>query len=207
MKKTTASESNLAVCNYALGYADRLVAPHLRRNQPTEERYWDDFRRGLSDAERRRPFDPPGTQANDARRGGERIGAPWRTTGRTVANNREGDGKVWTCGWAQYGRLGLSDAESAAAGGGLLYGKYLAVPKQVGGISGVAAIGGGQTHSVAVRGDGTVWAWGHNTCGQLCGGTSTSLPDTVYTPAQIEFGQWARRCSNLMATASIRGRP
>ena len=155
MKKTTASESNLAVCNYALGYADRLVAPHLRRNQPTEERYWDDFRRGLSDAERRRPFDPPGTQANDARRGGERIGAPWRTTGRTVANNREGDGKVWTCGWAQYGRLGLSDAESAAAGGGLLYGKYLAVPKQVGGISGVAAIGGGRPQR-RCRGDGTV---------------------------------------------------
>ena len=154
MKKTTASESNLAVCNYALGYADRLVAPHLRRNQPTEERYWDDFRRGLSDAERRRPFDPPGTQANDARRGGERIGAPWRTTGRTVANNREGDGKVWTCGWAQYGRLGLSDAESAAAGGGLLYGKYLAVPKQVGGISGVAAIGGGRPQR-RCRGDGT----------------------------------------------------
>jgi len=38
-------------------------------------------------------------------------------------------------------------------------------------------------------GDGTVWAWGHNTYDQLSGGISTSLPDTVYTPAQIEFGQ------------------
>lgn len=73
-----------------------------------------------------------------------------------VADNREGDGTLWTCGWAQDGRLGLSDEELAAAGGDLLYGKHLAVPKRVGGISGVAAIGGGRTHSVAVRGDGTV---------------------------------------------------
>ena len=97
----------------------------------------------------------------------------------------KGDGTLWTCGWAQAGRLGLSDAELAAAGGDLLYGKT--VPKQVG-LTDDAAIGGGQTHCVAVQGDGTVWAWGHNTCGQLCGGTSTSLPGTVYTLAQIEFG-------------------
>jgi alpha-tubulin suppressor-like RCC1 family protein len=62
------------------------------------------------------------------------------------------------------------------------------VPKQVG-LADIAAIGGGQTHSVAVQGDGTVWALGHNTCDQLSGGTSASLRDTVYTPAQIDFGQ------------------
>jgi hypothetical protein len=71
MKKTTASESNLAVCNCALGYADGLVAAHRRRNEPTEGRFREPFRRGLSDAERRRPFDPPGTQTNDAQRDGE----------------------------------------------------------------------------------------------------------------------------------------
>ncbi len=37
--------------------------------------------------------------------------------------------------------------------------------------------------------DGTVWAWGYNTCGQLSGGTSTGLPDTVATPVQIDFGE------------------
>ena len=42
-----------------------------------------------------------------------------------------GDGALWTCGWAQDGRLGLSDAELAAAGGDLLYGKYLTVRKRV----------------------------------------------------------------------------
>lgn len=72
MEKATGSESDLAVYNYALGYADGVVAPHIRRNQPTEGRFREPFRRGLSDAERRRrPFDPPGTQANDAQGGGE----------------------------------------------------------------------------------------------------------------------------------------
>jgi alpha-tubulin suppressor-like RCC1 family protein len=61
------------------------------------------------------------------------------------------------------------------------------VPKQVG-LAEVAAIGGGQTHSVAVQGDGTVWAWGNNGYGQLSGGTPTSLPQSVPTPAQIDLG-------------------
>jgi len=99
----------------------------------------------------------------------------------------KGDGMLWTCGWAQDGRLGLSDEELSTAEGDLLHGKYLTVPKV--GLTDLAAIGGGQTHSVAVKGDGTVWAWGHNAYGQLCGGTSTSLPGTVHTSAQIEFGQ------------------
>jgi len=98
------------------------------------------------------------------------------------------DGTLWTCGWARNGRLGLSDDVLAAAGNDLLYGKYLTVPKQVG-LADVAAIGGGQTHSVAVQGDGTVWAWGYNTYEQLSGGTSTSLPDAVATPVQIDFGE------------------
>ncbi len=98
----------------------------------------------------------------------------------------KGDGTLWACRWAQAGRLGLSDAELAAAGGDLLYGKT--VPKQVG-LADDATIGGGQTHCVAVQGEGTVRAWGRNAYEQLCGGTSASLPNTVYTPAQIDFGQ------------------
>ncbi len=50
------------------------------------------------------------------------------------------DGTLWICGWADDGRLGLSDDGLAAAGDDLLYGKYLTVPKQVG-LTDVAAIG------------------------------------------------------------------
>jgi len=100
----------------------------------------------------------------------------------------KGDRTLRTCGWAQDGRLGLSDEELAAVGSDLLYGKYLTVPKQVG-LAGVAIIGGGQIHSVAVLTDGTIWAWGGNGYGQLSNGTRTSLPESVPTPAQIDIGQ------------------
>ena len=50
-------------------------------------------------------------------------------------------------------------------------------PVQVVGLSGVIDIAAGETHSMAVRNDGTVWSWGTNAYGQLGDGTtSPSLP-------------------------------
>jgi alpha-tubulin suppressor-like RCC1 family protein len=55
-------------------------------------------------------------------------------------------------------------------------------PVQVHGLSGVtAAIAGGEDHSVALRSDGTVWAWGGNLYGQLGDGTTTNSS----TPVQV----------------------
>jgi alpha-tubulin suppressor-like RCC1 family protein len=47
--------------------------------------------------------------------------------------------------------------------------------------SGVAAIAAGTSHSLALKSDGTVWAWGNNTYGQLGDGTNT----TRATPVQV----------------------
>ena len=44
---------------------------------------------------------------------------------------------------------------------------------QVSGLAGVVAIAGGYHHSLAVRNDGTVWAWGDNYYGELGDGTTT----------------------------------
>jgi len=41
------------------------------------------------------------------------------------------------------------------------------------------AIAAGANHTVALRGDGTVWAWGSNACGQLGDGTTTQRPAAV----------------------------
>ncbi|MGZ4033504.1 MAG: RCC1 domain-containing protein, partial [Bacteroidia bacterium] len=41
-------------------------------------------------------------------------------------------------------------------------------------LSGVIAIAGGWEHSLALKNDGTVWAWGDNTYGQLGNGTYTN---------------------------------
>src|SRR5258707_15713152 len=40
------------------------------------------------------------------------------------------------------------------------------VPGQVTGLTGVAAVAGGEIHSLALKGDGTVWAWGANGDGE-----------------------------------------
>jgi LPXTG-motif cell wall-anchored protein len=47
------------------------------------------------------------------------------------------------------------------------------VPVQVPGLSRVIAIAAGAYHSLAVKSDGTVWAWGGNGAGQLGDGSTT----------------------------------
>ncbi len=46
-------------------------------------------------------------------------------------------------------------------------------PVQVSELTGATAIAAGGWHSLAVKTDGTVWAWGNNEIGQLGDGTST----------------------------------
>ncbi len=48
------------------------------------------------------------------------------------------------------------------------------VPVRVEGLNKVIAIAAGMSHSLALREDGTVWVWGHNTNGQLGDGTSAN---------------------------------
>ena len=47
------------------------------------------------------------------------------------------------------------------------------VPVQVSSLTGITAIAGGGDHSLALKNDGTVWAWGWNGYGQLGNGTNT----------------------------------
>ena len=82
------------------------------------------------------------------------------------------DGTVWTWGYNYYGQLGVGTSG---------YGTDTNVPAQVPGLSGVTAIDGGYYHSLALKGDGTVWAWGYNYNGQLGDGTTnmSTLPIQV----------------------------
>ncbi len=49
------------------------------------------------------------------------------------------------------------------------------------GLSDVVAISAGKLHTVAIKNDGTVWAWGYNLDGQLGNGTTTGS----LTPVQV----------------------
>ncbi len=72
------------------------------------------------------------------------------------------DGTVWSWGKDYYGELG---------DGGTNLDK--ATPVQVSGLTGIIAIAAGGNHSLALKSDGTVWSWGHNSNGQLGDGTTT----------------------------------
>ena len=48
-------------------------------------------------------------------------------------------------------------------------------------ITDITAISAGGTHALALKNDGTVWAWGSNYSGQLGDGTTTDR----YTPLQV----------------------
>lgn len=78
------------------------------------------------------------------------------------------DGTVWAWGRNTYGQLG--NASAADSG----------VPVQVHGPAGdgylgdIVAVAAGNCHSLALRRDGSVWAWGYNNYGQLGDNSTTS---------------------------------
>jgi len=76
------------------------------------------------------------------------------------------DGTVWAWGHNGYGQLG--DGTTATAD--MIPGKL--TPVQVEGLTGVVAIAAGWAHSLALRGDASVWAWGFNAFGEAGDGTT-----------------------------------
>ncbi|MCL2088900.1 MAG: Ig-like domain-containing protein [Oscillospiraceae bacterium] len=82
------------------------------------------------------------------------------------------DGTVWAWGWNLYIQLGDGT-----------YTDFHTTPVQVSGLTEVTAISAGYYNTVALKSDGTVWAWGYNWSGQLGDGTTTEHR----TPVQV-FG-------------------
>ena len=86
------------------------------------------------------------------------------------------DGTVWAWGYNVYGQLGIGTSEYASH----------STPIQVVG-GDVTAITAGQRHSLALKSDGSVWAWGYNNNGQLGNGTITqsTLPTAIAPSSTI----------------------
>ncbi|UIJ34001.1 hypothetical protein [Allobranchiibius sp. GilTou73] len=83
------------------------------------------------------------------------------------------DGTVWAWGDGAAGELG--------DGGSLDGSKLTSVPRQVVGLTGVTAVAAGYFSGYALRGDGTVWAWGNGFHGELGNGSGNSSS----TPTQV----------------------
>ncbi len=84
------------------------------------------------------------------------------------------DGTVWAWGFNENGQLGDNSTANRS------------IPVQVGagvaGFTGIIAISAGDSHSMALKSDGTVWIWGGNQFGQIGNGTASTTNQLV--PAQ-----------------------
>jgi alpha-tubulin suppressor-like RCC1 family protein len=79
------------------------------------------------------------------------------------------DGTVWAWGYNGQGQLG----------NGAMAESRLPTPVQVSSLFEIKAIAAGERHCLALKDDGTVWAWGDNWSGQLGDGTKRSSPSSI----------------------------
>ncbi|MBI4733792.1 MAG: RCC1 repeat-containing protein, partial [Rubrobacteridae bacterium] len=81
------------------------------------------------------------------------------------------DGTVWAWGYNNCGQLGDGTTINKTS------------PVQVPGLTDVVNISAaGGMHTLALKSDGTVWAWGHNNYGQLGDGTTINKTSPVQVP-------------------------
>lgn len=92
------------------------------------------------------------------------------------------DGTVWTWGWNAFGQLGAPSGDDCWGDPCSLRPVQVVGPNGAGYLSDVVAIAAGSTHSLAVKQDGTVWAWGDNLYGEL--GINSGIRQSA-TPVQV----------------------
>ncbi len=97
------------------------------------------------------------------------------------------DGMVWA--WGGNGKSQLGDGTK---------GTNRFAPVQVVGLSNVIAIAASSSHTVALKRDGSVWAWGDNASGQLGDGTTTLR----MAPVRVMMSDGATPLSGVTAIAA-----
>jgi alpha-tubulin suppressor-like RCC1 family protein len=95
------------------------------------------------------------------------------------------DGTVWAWGVNDSGELGASTTQTCNSI------PCSMTPIQVSGLTGVIGIAAGVVHSLAWKADGTVWAWGNNSFGQLGDGTTTQRATPIEVPGLSGVGSVA----------------
>lgn len=103
--------------------------------------------------------------------------ADYRITGAVALGSNftfalKADGTVSSWGWNSFYALG----DPAVA-----YGDVRTTPGPVAGLTDVVALAAGANHGLALKNDGSVWAWGRNIAGEL--GDGTGAPQA--TPVQV----------------------
>ncbi|MCY3023461.1 MAG: Ig-like domain-containing protein [Planctomycetota bacterium] len=120
-------------------------------------------------------------------------GAVFIAAGDYMSYAVKGDGSLWAWGANYAGQLGLGSSERQVKTPALMTSltgvvaaasstERRATPVQVKGLEDVIAVAAGQEHCLALKKDGTVWAWGGNKCGQI--GQPPAVEKQL-TPAQV----------------------
>lgn len=86
------------------------------------------------------------------------------------------NGTLWAWGINDHGQLGDGTAGADS---------FSSIPVQIGNEADWNSIGAGDTYSLAIKTDGTLWAWGDNDAGELGLSCSGSPCSWIYTPTQV----------------------
>ena len=105
------------------------------------------------------------------------MGATSVATGDSFTLALKSDGTVWAWGSNSYGQFGNGITLGTIASN--------STPVQVSDFSGVIAIAAGEANSLALKADGTVWAWGSNSYGQFGNGITLGTIASNSTPVQV----------------------
>lgn len=167
------------------------------------------------------PIQVPGTNWSAVAAGGSNLTYAetetdaWILGGHTVA--LKGDGTLWAWGQNIFGQLGDgTDINMGWAGAGtypltgfVTYDR--ALPFQIGTDTDWASISAGSGHTVALKDDGTLWAWGLNVNGQLANGNAgmnNLLPLPVgadtYLPYILPEEPWSSITAGGYHTVALR---
>ena len=107
------------------------------------------------------------------------------------------DGTVWAWGGNYSGQLGDRTNVNRWTPVQPLTGEAIGVP-----LTGVVAIAAGSSHSLAVRSDGTVWAWGANDYGRLGDGSTMERWSAVQTQGLVDVVAVAGGAEHSLALLS-----
>jgi len=108
--------------------------------------------------------------------------------GHTIACKT--NGTLWSWGKNNEGQLGLGDAG---------YGTDRTTPTQAGTDSGWSVVTAGDKHSLGIKTNGTLWAWGYNIYGQLGRGGDTTIPGQIGTDLD-----WANMTAGTFYTIGLK---
>jgi hypothetical protein len=98
---------------------------------------------------------------------------------------------IWSCGWNASGQLGQGTGGPAAD---------LSTFTKIGADADWSIVAAGETHSIALKTNGTIWTWGDNSAGQL--GRSES---GFFSPAPVgTASDWSKVTCGQMYTIAIK---